>query len=98
MSKKYNVAMISDGGHTGKVGNKFKAIAVGCNAVLLYLQKNGSNLARFYNSSKDANQYGPSTSISVLVDLAVKDYLEARLTIGTLHGNDNMYFMGYMIG
>lgn len=35
MAKKYNVAMISDGGHTGKVGNKFKAIAVGCNAVLL---------------------------------------------------------------
>jgi IMP dehydrogenase len=35
IAKKYNVAMISDGGHTGKVGNKFKAIAVGCNAVLL---------------------------------------------------------------
>jgi IMP dehydrogenase len=35
VAKKYNVAMISDGGHTGKVGNKFKAIAVGCNAVLL---------------------------------------------------------------
>lgn len=35
IAKKYNVAMISDGGHTGKVGNKFKAISVGCNAVLL---------------------------------------------------------------
>jgi IMP dehydrogenase len=35
LAKKYNVAMISDGGHTGKVGNKFKAIAVGSSCVLL---------------------------------------------------------------
>lgn len=35
VAKKYNVAMISDGGHTGKVGNKFKALAVGASCVLL---------------------------------------------------------------
>lgn len=35
MAKKYKVPMISDGGHNGKVGNKFKALAVGCNFVLL---------------------------------------------------------------
>jgi hypothetical protein len=67
-------------------------------ATQVYIQKNGSNVARFYNSSKVAGQYGPSTSISVLVDLAVNDYLEASLSLGTIHGNDNMYFMGYMIG
>jgi IMP dehydrogenase len=35
IAKKYNVAMISDGGHTGKIGNKFKALAVGSSCVLL---------------------------------------------------------------
>jgi IMP dehydrogenase/GMP reductase len=35
MAKKHKVPMISDGGHNGKVGNKFKALAVGCNFVLL---------------------------------------------------------------
>lgn len=35
IAKKYNVAMISDGGHCGKVGNKFKAIAVGAKCVML---------------------------------------------------------------
>lgn len=35
MAKKYNVCMISDGGHCGKVGNKFKALAVGSGCVML---------------------------------------------------------------
>lgn len=35
VAKEYNVTMISDGGHCGKVGNKFKALAVGSGCVLL---------------------------------------------------------------
>lgn len=35
IAKKYNVSMISDGGHTGKTGNKFKALAAGSSCVLL---------------------------------------------------------------
>jgi IMP dehydrogenase len=35
LAKEYNVAMISDGGHCGKVGNKFKALAVGSRCVML---------------------------------------------------------------
>lgn len=35
IAKKYNVAMISDGGHLGKIGNKFKALAVGSSVVML---------------------------------------------------------------
>lgn len=35
IAKKYNVAMISDGGHLGKIGNKFKALVVGSSAVML---------------------------------------------------------------
>lgn len=35
IAKEYNVTMISDGGHCGKVGNKFKALAVGSGCVLL---------------------------------------------------------------
>lgn len=35
IAKQYNVTMISDGGHCGKVGNKFKALAVGSGCVLL---------------------------------------------------------------
>jgi IMP dehydrogenase len=35
MAKKYNVPMISDGGHCGKTGNKFKALAVGSSCMIL---------------------------------------------------------------
>lgn len=35
IAKKYNVPMLSDGGHTGKVGNKFKALAAGAACVHL---------------------------------------------------------------
>lgn len=35
MAKLYKVPMISDGGHLGKVGNKFKALAAGASCVLL---------------------------------------------------------------
>lgn len=35
IAKMYNVPMISDGGHLGKVGNKFKALAAGASCVLL---------------------------------------------------------------
>jgi len=35
MAKKYNVPMISDGGHCGKTGNKFKALAVGASCMIL---------------------------------------------------------------
>lgn len=35
IAKKYNVPMLSDGGHTGKVGNKFKALAAGASCVHL---------------------------------------------------------------
>jgi IMP dehydrogenase len=35
IAKKYDVTMISDGGHCGKVGNKFKALAVGSRCVML---------------------------------------------------------------
>ncbi len=35
LAKDYNVTMISDGGHCGKVGNKFKALAVGSRCVML---------------------------------------------------------------
>jgi|UniRef100_A0A6C0AMA2 IMP dehydrogenase len=35
VAKEYDVTMISDGGHCGKVGNKFKALAVGSGCVLL---------------------------------------------------------------
>lgn len=35
ISRKYNVPMLSDGGHTGKVGNKFKALCAGASFVHL---------------------------------------------------------------
>lgn len=35
VAKKYNVPMISDGGHCGKTGNKFKALAAGASCVML---------------------------------------------------------------
>lgn len=35
ISKKYNIPMISDGGHLGLDGNKFKALCAGANVVML---------------------------------------------------------------
>lgn len=68
----------------------------------IWLRKNGVNLVRCYAQSKVANQWGPSLIIRTLVDLAVNDYLDVFVTnLGngaSLHLNENMYFMGYMIG
>jgi IMP dehydrogenase len=35
IAKKYDITMISDGGHCGKIGNKFKALAVGSRCIML---------------------------------------------------------------
>jgi hypothetical protein len=68
----------------------------------IWLRKNGTNVARAWDDSKVANQWGPSLTIRVLVEMVVNDYLDVFVTnLGngaSLHFNDNMYFMGYMIG
>lgn len=70
----------------------------GSNNTQVFLRKNGSNFQRNYNGSKTANSYGPSMSMFAIVDMAVNDYLDAYASIGSLHGNENCYFGGYMIG
>lgn len=42
--------------------------------------------------------FGNDSTISVLIDLAVGDYIDLRVTQGGLHYNDNMYFTGTLVG
>lgn len=68
------------------------------NNTQVLLRKNGVSFQRNYNGSKTANGFGPSMSMFAIVDMAVNDYLDAYASIGSLHGNENCYFGGYMIG
>jgi hypothetical protein len=63
-----------------------------------YLRKNGAFAQRCYNGSKVANSFGPSMSLGVVFDLAVNDYVDVVVDMSTLHGNQNCFFGGYMIG
>jgi hypothetical protein len=63
----------------------------------VWLRKNGANIGRSFTSSKIASTYGPTLSLMVILDLAVNDYLDLYLDVGSLHDNDSVYFTGYMI-
>jgi IMP dehydrogenase len=57
ISKKYNVPMISDGGHCGKTGNKFKAIAIGASCVMLGKSLAGTSEAPGHIIYKSGKRY-----------------------------------------
>ena len=56
------------------------------------LRKNGALISRCYNNSKLSNP------ISAIVDLVVNDYIDIFCNSGSLHGNENCYFGGYILG
>jgi hypothetical protein len=61
-------------------------------------QKNGSQIpSRIYNDENGA-AYGPGISLSVVTFLAVNDNVRVNVTGAGMHGNDNSFFKGFLIG
>ena len=62
------------------------------------IQKNGSQIpSRAYNE-ENSGSYGPVISISVVTYLAVNDTARVNLTGAGMHGNENSFFKGFLIG
>jgi hypothetical protein len=61
-------------------------------------QKNGSYFpSRAYNDFNDTS-YGPVISISAVIYLAAFDNVRVNITGAGVHGNDNSFFSGFLIG
>ena len=61
-------------------------------------QKNGSQIpSRIYNDENGAS-YGPGISLSVVTYLAANDNVRVNITGAGMHGNDNSFFKGFLIG
>jgi hypothetical protein len=87
---------------TGKYAlyiNGFKQVGTSSNAYELQLHKNGGYVyVRAYNGPSDPwNSYQTTGSAYTLMDLNANDYLEVRISSGTFHGNDSIYFSGHLI-
>ena len=59
--------------------------------------KNGQIYIRNYHRQPYAN-YSAMGGLGCLMDLSVNDYVEIKVTQGTIHGNENASFYGFMIG
>ena len=57
---------------------------------------NNTNYVRSY-TNKPANVFAGSLVLTAMVNLNVGDYVEVRLNLGTLHGNENCMFGGYLV-
>jgi hypothetical protein len=61
-------------------------------------QKNGVySPSRSYNDFNDTS-YGPVISISSIISLAANDNVRVNITGAGMHGNDNSFFSGFLIG
>jgi hypothetical protein len=61
-------------------------------------QKNGSAIpSRAYNDFNDAS-YGPVITLGAVIYLAVNDNVRVNISGAGMHGNDNSYFKGFLIG
>jgi hypothetical protein len=61
-------------------------------------QKNGVySPSRSYNDFNDTS-YGPVISISSIIYLAANDNVRVNITGAGMHGNDNSFFSGFLIG
>jgi hypothetical protein len=61
-------------------------------------QKNGSGIpSRIYND-ENGTAYGPGISLSIVTYLAANDNVRVNITGAGMHGNDNSFFKGFLIG
>ena len=59
---------------------------------------NGANSAvRTYQNDSDTG-YGPHQTLSAVLSLAANDYVYVNVTSGTIHGNEDGFFSGFLIG
>ena len=64
----------------------------------IVFQKNGAQVpSRAYNDSNDT-AYGPVINISTVISLAVNDNVRVLITGAGMHGNENSFFSGFLIG
>lgn len=64
----------------------------------IVFQKNGAQVpSRAYNDFNDSS-YGPVINISTVISLAVNDNVRVLITGAGMHGNDNSFFSGFLIG
>jgi hypothetical protein len=64
----------------------------------IVFQKNGAQVpSRAYNDFNDSS-YGPVINISTVISLAVNDNVRVLITGAGMHGNENSFFSGFLIG
>jgi len=66
--------------------------------VELYIRKNGGQYIRNYLQIPYSGYYSAVGPLTCIVDLAVGDYIDVFVSSGSLHGNANCCFSGFMIG
>ena len=108
----YNVAIHNNGGYLNLGTGLFTAPVAGyyyfnyhafgesgvTGNTTITFQKNGVGIpSRAYNDFNDAS-YGPVFSLSILTYLAVNDNVRVSISGAGMHGNDNSYFKGFLVG
>jgi IMP dehydrogenase len=92
-AKKYNVPMISDGGHCGKTGNKFKALAAGASCVLLGRSLAGTSESPgevFFRNGRRVKAYRGMASALANVSKQQKIHGKVNLDQVTVEGVDGV--------
>jgi hypothetical protein len=99
-----NCVNLSNGRFTAPVGGAYQISFMafqqtGTSGILtIVLYRNGANtLIRTYQDDPNTG-YGPHATISVVMSLNANDYIEVRVDAGDIHGNEDGYFSGFLIG
>jgi len=108
----YTNAILNRGGCVNLSNGRFTAPVAGAyqfsfmafqqtgdtNVLSCTLFKNGTTtLIRTYQNDPNTG-YGPEATISAVLSLAANDYVYINVTSGTIHGNEDGFFSGFLIG
>ena len=79
--------------------NGFKHVNTNSNAYELQLHKNGNyvNVRAYTGPSDPSSSYQTTGSAYTIMDLNANDYVEVKISNGTFHGNDSIYFAGHLV-
>jgi hypothetical protein len=99
-----NCVNLSNGRFTAPVGGAYQISFMafqqtGTSGVLTcILYKNGSPIPVRTYQNDPSSEYGPHATISVVLSLAANDFIYVNVAAGQIHGNDDGYFSGFLIG
>ena len=108
----YNTTILNRGGCVNLANGRFTAPVAGAyqitfmafqqngdtNVLSCNFYKNGaSTTVRTYQNDSDTG-YGPHQTLSTILLLAANDYVYVNITSGTIHGNEDGFFSGFLIG